>query len=304
MFKFALLIHLFSFLFLPAGSFAQESGIKVSPAFLEVVLGESESEKDVEVEIENLTDDTVQISLFAIDFRQANENGGIDFLGVNSQDYSYSLASFISFETTSITLQKGEKDTVNVKITNRPDLSPGGHYAAIVGNVESDTGSLNESAEVKPAISSLILLRKSGGEVFSMSLLETNWPKTLMFGFPDRQMQILIQNEGNVHLIPYGTVIIKDIFGNEITRGTINNGSFIILPESRRWIDVRLNPFSYNFPLSFVTIDIKGRDNIDKTTFVYQQTALLINPVVILGGLVLIGLITFYFKRRRNAKKA
>lgn len=304
MYRLIILVGLFFFLVFPSSSFAQENGIRVSPAFLEVELDEAESEKEVEIEIENLTNETISLDFFAIDFRQANELGGVDFLGVNSQDYSYSLASFISFETTSITLEKGESQSLNVTITNRPDLSPGGHYAAIVGNLEGENDRNEESALVKPAVSSLILLRKSGGEVFSISLLETNWPNTLMFGFPNRQLQLLLQNEGNVHLIPYGTVTIKDIFGKEIAKGSINNASSIILPEARRWVDVRLDEINYSLPFSFVTMDIKGRDSIDKTTFVYSQTAILINPILLAILVLISGITIFYLKKRKNAKKA
>jgi len=287
----------------PGISFAQEKGIRISPALLDVVIDGDDSEKDIEITIENLTGNTIQLSLTALDFKQANETGGIDFLGIDAQDYSYALASFISFESSIVTIENGERQSVEATVTNRPDLSPGGHYAAIVGHLVNENNDVDRSAAVRPAISSLVLLRKTGGEVFSQSLLETNWPKTVMFGFPNTQLQLLFQNEGNVHLIPYGTVTIKDIFGQQITRGTINNASSIIFPESRRWVDVRLNPFSYKLPLSFVTMDIKGRDSIDKTTFVYQQTALLINPLILI---VLTGLIggSLYYKKKKNAKKA
>lgn len=304
MLRFSLFFCSLLFFLLPLKSFAQESGIKISPAFIDVVLEQGEEEKDLNIEVENLTNETIQLSLSAIDFRQANETGGIDFLGIDAQNYSYSLASFLSFETTSITLEKGEKDTIDVKIINRPDLSPGGHYAAVVGHLVTENNDEGESAQVRPAVSSLIMLRKTGGEVFSLSLLETNWSKTIMFGFPTHQLQLLFQNEGNVHLIPYGTVTITDIFGQQITKGTINNASSIIFPEAQRLVDVRLNEFEYYLPLSFITMDIKGHDSIDKTTFVYQQTALLINPIVIIVIVLLaIGLI-YLRKRKKNAKEA
>jgi len=303
MFK-VFIVLILLFLLLPSHSFAQEQGIRISPAFLDITLDPSQTKKDIPIEIENLTSQPVQLSLSAIDFRQANENGGIDFSGIDSQDYSYSLASFISFESTSVTLQAGEKDTINVEVTNRADLSPGGHYAAIVGqttNVEEE----GRSASVKPAVSTLILLRKTGGEVFSISLLETNWPKTFMLNFPNNQLKLLFQNEGNVHLIPYGTVSIKDIFGQEITRGSINNASSIIFPEARRWVDVKLAPFNYRIPVSFVTMEIKGRDSIDKTTFVYQQTALLINPIMltVLSMSLIGGFILYRKKKKKNDKE-
>lgn len=304
MLRFCLLIVSILFLVLTQVASAQERGIRISPALLDIVLDETEDEKQIQVTIENLTNNTVQLALSAIDFRQANETGGIDFSGVDSQDYSYSLASFISFETSSVTIEKGSSETVTIKVMNRPDLSPGGHYAAIVGHqVMNLVDEADRTATVRPAVSSLVLLRKTGGEVFSISLLETNWPKTIMFGFPNRQLELLFQNEGNVHLIPYGTVTISDMFGHEITRGTINNSSSIIFPEARRWLDVRLNPISYKLPVSFVTMNIKGRDSIDKTTFVYQQTALLINPLILI---VLTGLIggSLYYRKRKNAKEA
>ena len=45
-------------------------------------------------------------------------------------------------------------------------------------------------------------------------------------------------NSGNVELTPYGAIEIKDMFGNTVAKGVINEGSLITLPESVRRFDV------------------------------------------------------------------
>ena len=101
---FIIVLFLFFFLFAEVNpSIASTKGITVSPAFTEVILKKGES-KVAEVTIQNNTKETVTFELFPLDFRQGGDFGEISFLGQVSESYSYSLASFLSLETSQVTV--------------------------------------------------------------------------------------------------------------------------------------------------------------------------------------------------------
>lgn len=67
--------------------------------------------------------------------------------------------------------------------------------------------------------------------------LQSTSPIRTFLDFPDTFL-IRVQNKGNVELIPYGAIEIKDMFGNTVAKGVINEGSLVALPESVRRFDV------------------------------------------------------------------
>ena len=208
---FIIVLFLFFFLFAEVNpSIASTKGITVSPAFTEVILKKGES-KVAEVTIQNNTKETVTFELFPLDFRQGGDFGEISFLGQDSESYSYSLASFLSLETSQVTVEPSGSEQIKVTVEDRESLSPGGHYAAVVGRIVQENDK-SDNTIISPSVSSLILVRKVGGERFNINLLDNNWPKGIAFSYPQNTL-LKMQNEGNVHLIPYGTFEVKDIFG-------------------------------------------------------------------------------------------
>lgn len=296
-------IILFSLVFLFAevnSSIASTKGITVSPAFTEVILKKGES-KVTEVTIQNNTKDTVTFELFPLDFRQGGDFGEISFLGQDAESYSYSLASFLSLEANQVTVEPGQSEQITVTVEDRESLSPGGHYAAVVGRIVQESDK-SDNTLISPSVSSLILVRKVGGERFNINLLDNNWPKGVAFSYPENTL-LKMQNEGNVHLIPYGTFEVKDMFGRVLYSGVINSSSHIILPESRRYIQADVRSRSFSYPISINEIVIKGEDSIKKTSYSQRGTFLYVNPIALsfLGFLLLLIMIRLgKYKKRKQ----
>lgn len=282
-------------------SAAPNSGLEITPAYLEVTLADPLETQKITLKITNNTGKPLRLQMYPIDFKQTDDNGTVGFVGQEAGSYSYSLSSFLSFEADSISLEPDEVRTFSVTVQNREDLSPGGHYAAIVGRIEPEGG--KSGAVVSPAISSLILLRKSGGERFNLSLKEVGWPNgSVVFGYP-LQVQLLFQNEGNVHLIPYGRAEITDIFGRLIYKGVINPGSLAVLPESRRYLYADLDTVEQSMPVSVNTLSISGKDSLGKVPYVSRETFVYIDPVFTDGALVFIaGAVFLRMKLRRRSR--
>lgn len=263
------------------------ASLQVAPAYAEVTLEKPDETQKLELTYTNNSQSLLELELFPIDFKQADDLGSIQLLPAPGS-YSYSLSSFLSLESRSIILEPGQEKSFIVTIRNRQDLSPGGHYAAIVAKItHSDTEKVSEP-KLQPAVSSLILLRKVGGERFNMSLKDVNWPgSSLIFSYP-RQVLLTFQNEGNIHLIPYGRIDVKDMFGRLLYKGIINTGSLAVFPESRRHIYVDLEKIERQSPLSINTFTVTGEDSLKKTPYTFKETFIYIDPILLIGVLVLL----------------
>jgi hypothetical protein len=274
--------------------------LTVSPAYLEVSLTKPGEVQAIPITYTNHSQQAVTLTMFALDFNQADANGTIGFLP-SPGSYSYSLASFLSLEASEITIEPNEKKTFTAVVTNRPDLTPGGHYAGIIGKIES--GPTRElGANVSPSLSSLIFLRKTGGERYNLSLNRTDRKESVTLFYPET-VNLQFQNEGNVHLVPYGTAVITDSFGRVIRRGVLNTSSFLVMPESQRNITVSLRPEQWSYPVSFNTLTVHGNDSLHKTTFLYRNSFLYIHPMVLFLPVLLLGGFWLVKKRRKQKSK-
>jgi hypothetical protein len=279
---------------------AKKNGsITVSPAYLEVTLSKPGEEQKIPITYTNNSNQTVTMQMFPLDFNHTDVNGTIGFL-TQPGSYSYALASYLSLEASQITLNPGQSHKFTVRVTNRPDLSPGGHYAAIVGKVIAGQNP-EFGAQVAPSLSSLIFLRKTGGERYNLSLKPADGGQSVSFFYPD-DITLQFQNEGNIHLVPYGTVEVTDMFGRVLRRGILNTSSFLVMPESRRNITVDIRGELFSYPISVNTLTVKGNDSLKKTTFLYRNTFLYINPLLV-GGLVVLIAGGYFLKKRIKHRK-
>lgn len=253
-----------------------KSGIEIAPAFVEVDLTTAAQSKEIKIELTNHSPETVRLRMFPIDFKQSDEQGRLTFFTNNTGTFSYSLSSFLSFEADQLILSPKEKKIFTVVVRNRADLSPGGHYAAVVGSLINEQNS--GETQIAPAVSSLILLRKVGGEYFNLSLKEVGWPERwVVLGYPST-LTLMFQNEGNIHMIPYGRAEIRDIFGRLVYKGIINTSSTRVFPESRRRIDVEMKKVEGGFPFSINILKVEGQDSLKKATYSYREYFLYVNP--------------------------
>lgn len=276
------------------------SSLEVSPAYVDINLEKPDEVQTLPIVFTNHSKSSLTLQIFPIDFKQADDFGAIQMLTAPGS-YSYSLSSFLSLESDTVLLDPGQKKTFMVTIKNREDLSPGGHYAAVVAKVVN--AGKTELPSVSPAVSSLILLRKMGGERFNLSLKDVNWPEnTVVFEYSN-QINLTFQNEGNIHVIPYGRIDVTDMFGRLIFKGIINTSSVAVFPESRRHIMVDMEKVEKYLPVSFNTIKVQGQDSLKKVNYSYTETFFYVNPMIILVlVIVVVGLVWMKVRKRRKTK--
>jgi len=314
-------MRFFSFLFFFVCTFllshstvlAEENsrGIVLSPAFQEILLDTNDKQRDFSLSVTNTENSAVTLRITVFDFGSLDESGGVAFLGAeNDLSKKYALASWIRPEKDVFMLESNETKKILVTIENREGLSPGGHYGALLFRGEGtneEGGTSSNSIALKQSLSSLVFVKKIGGEIYHLELKESKYENNPVL-FQD-MMRLRFQNSGNVHLIPRGTITVTDPLKRIVGKGVINEESAIILPETFRIYPVALRTIAPLFVPGRYTVDISyrydGQEAFSSATFSFDffPFPATLGSLILIAGLGWYGAI-YWRKRSKKGKKS
>ncbi len=214
---------------LSIGAFAPQTtkAVAVAPVVAELS-GARGQVIEHEVVLVNTSDQEETYYLSTLKFDASDEIGTPSFIPYE-EDHS-GLPDWISFFESEVTVPANDMTTTTATIAIPNDVMSGGHYAAIVASGSQNNEAAGVSVVVQTA--SLILLTVEGETVEQAALLDfvgPSWVNRLPVDFALR-----VQNQGNVHLQPTGTITIKSILGAEAAQLTVNLEEGKILPMSTR----------------------------------------------------------------------
>lgn len=273
--------------------------LSVKPAYQEVEITENDDTVDATLTYENKSDSIQEIELFAFDFKQTDHFGSLALIDNIHENYLHTLVSYLSFDKDSLILLPHTEETLTVKIKNRASLSPGGHYAAVVARaVDSEK---ENKEKVLPAISSLLLVRKIGGERVNLSLKEILWKPNILVTHIPSTIDLEFENNGNVHVIPRGTLKVTDFLGNVTHQGIINDSSLYLLPGTIRRIPISLQQSKPFFPIMLFFLDATGNADQGDVVFHSEQSFLYIDwRFLIFLGIFAVGALILFLKKRKK----
>lgn len=187
------------------------------------------------------------ITLFAnpVLFEPRGESGTPVFLrpslsndGTFATDES-TLAGWITVPQTGFTIPSEQTYVLPISIKVPEGAAPGGHYAAVlIGNRAPEGNSKESTVNVTSSIASLIFLSVAGDVVEKGWVREFSTERSV-YQNASARFSLRFENQGNVHLVPQGNIVIYNMFGKQ--RGVIpvnqnqNYGS--VLPGSVRKYD-------------------------------------------------------------------
>ena len=156
----------------------------------------------------------------------------------------YSLKDFIVPEINEFALDLGERITIPVKVSVPVDAEPRGYYGALIVSNEPDVLGAEQSQETQgkarlvSRIGSLFLLRINGEgkEAGSLESFKIMGPGKSFYENKPKGFEILFKNSGNVHLVPHGKIIIRNMLNREV--GSIPVDAYFSLPDSTRYREV------------------------------------------------------------------
>lgn len=272
----------------------------ISPPLLELKADPGQT-VTAKIKLTNVSAGELLIKTQLNDFGAKNETGEPNIIFEDDQSsVSHSLRQWISSPEPFI-LDSKETKTLEIPITPPPDAEPGGHYAVV-----RFTGSAPELEEsgvaLSASIGSLVLLQVSGAVDEKMSLVEFfsgigDGSKTGFFESGPVTFSQRIQNEGNVHVKPTGTIEIFNSIGQKIETLRVNgdpndeaNPAKSVLPNSIRRFDQTWNK---GWGFGRYTAQMKltyGQDNKE----IAQTITFWIIPYKLLIGIVVVGTGLFF----------
>jgi hypothetical protein len=243
--------------------------------------------------VTNNTGEPLEFALSTTDFGSLDESGGVLFIGKQekSLNYRYGLTSWMTLGQDRIVVDPNETEKVPITIENKESLSPGGHYGAILAT-PTNTGSDPKKVAINQVLTTLLFVKKQGGEVYRLGLQDIK-VQSHLFTAPSG-ISLRFQNSGNVHVIPRGLITVTDPGGRVIKQGVINDGSAIILPQTFRQLSAPLNttadawmPGRYHLKVAY-RYDGQASLQYKEMSFYYFNGWYLIVFILILAALIFI----------------
>jgi hypothetical protein len=214
-------------------------GLTLSPPLKDIILSPGLLETSADILLTNNTSQQVKAQLKLVDLRSLGDFGGnsLDKAGLPDE---YNLANWMTLPSGSeVTIPANQTVVAKVTITNRSDLTPGGHYGAVIVTTGSGTAP-KSNVSISQQVVSLIFVKKLGGEQYGLDLKKMLVDQDK--GDLPRSVSLNFASTGNVHVIPRGYIEVTDPKGKLVAKGIINPDSLLVLPGATRQLMTSLQP--------------------------------------------------------------
>lgn len=208
----------------------------------------------------------------------------------------YSLKDYIKPEITEFTLTHGQRMILPVEVSIPSDATPGGLYGAIlVSSHPSLTPAQIEKEKAKGQIqlvsrlASLFFIRVRGDVIEDGFFKELKTNKKYYEKGPI-PFELLFENNGNVHLLPYGIIEIYNVSNKKVDEIELN--PWFILPDSLRSREANWEKgFLFGKYKALASVNRGYQDIIDQKSVEFW----VIPWKIILAGLAGLFLIVWFF---------
>ncbi|MDO9399529.1 MAG: hypothetical protein Q7T79_02500 [bacterium] len=208
-----------------------------------------------------------------------------------------SLKNYLKPELTKFTLMHGQRMILPIEISIPEDAEPGGRYGSIL--VTSSPYGEDAKFEKEKATGQISLNSRLGalffirvkGDVIEDGFFKEIKTTKMFYEKSPVSFELLFENNGNIHLLPYGVVEIKNFFNKKI--GEINLDPWYVLPDSLRLREVKWNSeWLFGRYTASVSINRGYQDIVDQKSIDFW----VIPWRIILVGLTSLFLIVWFFK--------
>jgi len=156
----------------------------------------------------------------------------------------FSGKDFIVPAINKVTLNFGDRITIPVTITIPKDAPPGDYDSSVLVANEPGSGLVTDPSAASGAtriisrLGTLIFIRVNGkaNESGNLDDFKIKGPGQLFYDHGPLTFQVLFNNNGNVHLVPYGMVTIKNMIGQTVDQLPVD--AYFSLPDSLRYREV------------------------------------------------------------------
>ena len=233
------IVLVLAILLIPGWASAQGNrgqGLEISPPLLQVDTDPGKTVK-LEVRVRNVTQEPLLVKIQTNDFTAGGEDGNPKLLLEAGEQSPYSLKEWIN-TITEVTLNPGEQKPITIILDVPIDASPGGHYG-VVRFTGTPPGLEDSGVSLSASIGALMLVKVSGNiqeqaKIAELYAQNQKGQKRSLFEYGPLDLITRIQNTGNVHVKPSGTIRVTNLYGREVQSLNFNQSGGNVLPASTR----------------------------------------------------------------------
>ena len=281
------------------------SGLRATPFRIEETVQPGEEITSF-ITITNSSDETKTFYADAKDFVPRGE-GGSARLVFDDEEREDSLTNWVSFPTPQVRMGPGERREIPIIFTVPEDVGPGGYYGAVVFGPDPPEDMDNEGALISLTHQvGVLALFQVEGMVDETARIREFVTDQSFYNTPfDVEFLTRMDNMGNVHIKPVGSIKVTNMVGSEVVNLPVNDLGSNVLPSTTRrfttgWGDeFGFGKYDAMLTLSFGTSPDQGGMGIQTAT---AKTSFWVLPRKLIAGII-IGLIAIILLLRYIFKK-
>ncbi len=286
-------------------TYAQEgSGITIKPATVEEAIDPG-AVKQFSVSIRNESDVEQTFYLGRRDIVGVRDGNVPVYADEEQETTSLDMSSWIVLEQESMVVGPRSEVPLTFTVTVPTDAAPGNHFAGIFVSMEPPK--LRESgAAIGYEVANIISLRVAG-EVMEEASIRQFSTDNYIYGSPNVNFNVRIENSGNTLVRPTGPLEITNMFGQKVSENLIfNESAAAIFPRSTReytlnWVGEGYGFGRYEAVVSPVFGEEGAKQTISSTVTFWILPMKIIGPALgILAALLLITYISIKLYVRRK----
>jgi hypothetical protein len=211
-----------------------EGDVVLGPTKIELFLNPGETTTQ-EIMVTNRTGKDLTFKIEMEDFKGSRDpNQSVIFMGTETGPYS--LKDWLTPELREFTLKHGQRIYLPVQISIPIGTEPGGHYGVVFAAAQPSEEAIEAEADKTKGQVSVVF--RAGPLFFiriSGDVSENGYLKEFKTGgnYYERgpiPFQLEFENNGSIHLTPYGTIEIFNVLGKEV--GKVEVDPYFAMPDS------------------------------------------------------------------------
>lgn len=219
----------------------------------------------------------ITVAVKVQDFHPDGETGNAVFEEIPRGDPSEArrISGWIEVPGGVLTIKRGAVAEIPFTIRVPLNADPGGHYGGLLVSTRPGEIGGGSGAGISSGITSLIFLRVPG-EVIEKGSIRDFYAKDDVVESPDAHFILRFENQGNVHIVPQGEIVITNMWGKVRGKVSINESSTFgnVLPSSTRkfefnWNELDPSPLEVGRYKAVATIvyGVEGRQTVERTVY-------------------------------------
>jgi hypothetical protein len=270
----------------------------VGPArlLLEIPAGE---ERVVELQLTNREGQMAAFDLSTEDFDADPERQGTPTFYSSDMEGSFPARTWIEPELDRLELRHAERAFIRVTVRVPADAEPGDHQAAVI--VTRDVESQPVSGFTIVSRVAALFIITVPGDIVQEGYVDNLRPRHYINWFFPVNLELSARNQGTVHMIPTGSIQIRNIFGITVDDLLVND--WVILRNSSRVRDFDWRPlFALGYYRAVTDLTVFSNRPLQPVSTGFWVIPLL--PVLILLFLIfLVSFLVQYFSARFEIRR-